>query len=64
MADGFSQQPQFPTVQQLQDSSTLESQALSSSYHSQNLLHVPSTEVPAPIIFIALTVFVLLSPPV
>uniref|UniRef100_A0A3B3TGJ5 Zinc finger protein 236 n=1 Tax=Paramormyrops kingsleyae TaxID=1676925 RepID=A0A3B3TGJ5_9TELE len=45
MADGFSQQPQFPTVQQLQDSSTLESQALSSSYHSQNLLHVPSTEV-------------------
>ncbi|XP_048848469.1 zinc finger protein 236-like isoform X2 [Brienomyrus brachyistius] len=44
MADGFSQQPQFPTVQQLQDSSTLESQALSSSYHSQNLLHVPSTE--------------------
>uniref|UniRef100_A0A7N6C2L7 C2H2-type domain-containing protein n=1 Tax=Anabas testudineus TaxID=64144 RepID=A0A7N6C2L7_ANATE len=38
-------QPQFSTVQQLQDSSTLESQALSSSYHPPNLLHVPSAEV-------------------
>ncbi|XP_068180402.1 zinc finger protein 236-like isoform X1 [Antennarius striatus] len=38
-------QPQFSTVQQLQDSSTLESQALSSSYHPPNLLHVSSTEV-------------------
>ncbi|XP_029536016.2 zinc finger protein 236-like isoform X3 [Oncorhynchus nerka] len=37
-------QAQFSTVQQLQDSSTLESQALSSSYHPQNLLHVPSQE--------------------
>lgn len=37
--------PQFSTVQQLQDSSTLESQALSSSYHPPNLLHVSSTEV-------------------
>ncbi|MEQ2291423.1 hypothetical protein AMECASPLE_013227 [Ameca splendens] len=37
-------QPQFSTVQQLQDSSTLESQALSSSYHPPNLLHVPSSE--------------------
>ncbi|XP_056236976.1 zinc finger protein 236-like [Seriola aureovittata] len=38
-------QSQFSTVQQLQDSSTLESQALSSSYHPPNLLHVPSAEV-------------------
>ncbi|XP_013880065.1 zinc finger protein 236 [Austrofundulus limnaeus] len=38
-------QTHFSTVQQLQDSSTLESQALSSSYHPPNLLHVPSTEV-------------------
>lgn len=38
-------QPQFSTVQQLQDSSTLESQALSSSYHPPNLLHVSSAEV-------------------
>ncbi|XP_046907292.1 zinc finger protein 236-like isoform X2 [Hypomesus transpacificus] len=38
-------QPQFTNVQQLQDSSTLESQALSSSYPPQNLLHVPSSEV-------------------
>nr|XP_023835956.1 zinc finger protein 236-like [Salvelinus alpinus] len=42
-ADGYAQ-AQFSTVQQLQDSSTLESQALSSSYHPQNLLHVPSQE--------------------
>ncbi|XP_070691522.1 zinc finger protein 236-like [Pempheris klunzingeri] len=38
-------QSQFSTVQQLQDSSTLESQALSSSYHPPNLLHVSTTEV-------------------
>ncbi|KAK2910564.1 zinc finger protein 236-like isoform X1 [Channa argus] len=38
-------QPPFSTVQQLQDSSTLESQALSSSYHPPNLLHVSSAEV-------------------
>ncbi|XP_035499603.1 zinc finger protein 236-like isoform X2 [Scophthalmus maximus] len=38
-------QSQYSTVQQLQDSSTLESQALSSSYHPPNLLHVPSAEV-------------------
>ncbi|XP_060938042.1 zinc finger protein 236-like [Limanda limanda] len=38
-------QSQFTTVQQLQDSSTLESQALSSSYHPPNLMHVPSDEV-------------------
>ncbi|KAM3872736.1 zinc finger protein 236 [Diretmus argenteus] len=44
ITEGYSQ-PQFSTVQQLQDSSTLESQALSSSYHPQNLLHVPSAEV-------------------
>uniref|UniRef100_A0A3Q3LDE8 Zinc finger protein 236 n=1 Tax=Labrus bergylta TaxID=56723 RepID=A0A3Q3LDE8_9LABR len=36
---------QFSTVQQLQDSSTLESQALSSSYHPPNLLHIQSAEV-------------------
>ncbi|XP_053736407.1 zinc finger protein 236-like isoform X1 [Synchiropus splendidus] len=38
-------QSQFSNVQQLQDSSTLESQALSSSYHPPTLLHVPSAEV-------------------
>uniref|UniRef100_A0A3Q2U7E2 Zinc finger protein 236 n=1 Tax=Fundulus heteroclitus TaxID=8078 RepID=A0A3Q2U7E2_FUNHE len=38
-------QTQFSTVQQLQDSSTLESQALSSSYHPPNLLNMPSSEV-------------------
>uniref|UniRef100_H2V6B4 Zinc finger protein 236 n=1 Tax=Takifugu rubripes TaxID=31033 RepID=H2V6B4_TAKRU len=38
-------QPQFSSVQQLQDSSTLESQALSSSYHQPNLLHVSTAEV-------------------
>uniref|UniRef100_G3NPW0 Zinc finger protein 236 n=1 Tax=Gasterosteus aculeatus aculeatus TaxID=481459 RepID=G3NPW0_GASAC len=38
-------QSHFSSVQQLQDSSTLESQALSSSYHPPNLLHVPSEEV-------------------
>ncbi|XP_071758573.1 zinc finger protein 236 [Centroberyx gerrardi] len=44
ITEGYTQ-PHFSTVQQLQDSSTLESQALSSSYHPQNLLHVPSSEV-------------------
>uniref|UniRef100_A0A3Q3VYE9 C2H2-type domain-containing protein n=1 Tax=Mola mola TaxID=94237 RepID=A0A3Q3VYE9_MOLML len=38
-------QPQFSTVQQLQDSSTLESQALSSSYNPSNLIHVSNAEV-------------------
>ncbi|MBN3276508.1 ZN236 protein, partial [Polyodon spathula] len=45
ITDGYNQQSQFSTVQQLQDSSTLESQALSSSFHQQNLLHVSSAEV-------------------
>ncbi|XP_074058924.1 zinc finger protein 236-like isoform X2 [Macrotis lagotis] len=37
-------QNQFPPVQQLQDSSTLESQALSTSFHQQNLLQVPNAD--------------------
>ncbi|KAK1790236.1 hypothetical protein P4O66_014157, partial [Electrophorus voltai] len=45
ISEGFSQQPPLSTVQQLQDSSTLESQALTSTYHPQALLHVPSAEV-------------------
>ncbi|KAG7256039.1 hypothetical protein CRUP_020062, partial [Coryphaenoides rupestris] len=48
IAEGYTQQPHFSTVQQLQDSSTLESQALSSSYHPQTLLHVTSSEVVSP----------------
>uniref|UniRef100_A0A8C6XJL2 Zinc finger protein 236 n=1 Tax=Naja naja TaxID=35670 RepID=A0A8C6XJL2_NAJNA len=40
--DGYSQPSQFPAVQQLQDSSTLESQALSTSYHQPSLLQVPA----------------------
>ncbi|XP_028282065.1 zinc finger protein 236 isoform X2 [Parambassis ranga] len=50
LAQGFTipessyNQSQFSTVQQLQDSSTLESQALSSSYHPPNLLHVSTAE--------------------
>lgn len=44
MTDPTYNQNQFSTVQQLQDSSTLESQALSSSYPPSNLL-VPSAEV-------------------
>ncbi|XP_059921116.1 zinc finger protein 236-like isoform X3 [Gadus macrocephalus] len=47
ITEGYTQQPHFSNVQQLQDSSTLESQALSSSYHPQNLLHVTSSEVTA-----------------
>ena len=44
MTDAYNQQTQFPPVQQLQDSSTLESQALSTSFHQQNLLPVPSSD--------------------
>ncbi|XP_006874610.1 PREDICTED: zinc finger protein 236 [Chrysochloris asiatica] len=44
VADTYSQQPQFPPVQQLQDSSTLESQALSASFHQQTLLPVPGSD--------------------
>ncbi|XP_006897306.1 PREDICTED: zinc finger protein 236 [Elephantulus edwardii] len=44
VSDTYSQQPPFPPVQQLQDSSTLESQALSSSFHPQSLLPVPSSD--------------------
>uniref|UniRef100_A0A8C1E1C7 Zinc finger protein 236 n=1 Tax=Cyprinus carpio carpio TaxID=630221 RepID=A0A8C1E1C7_CYPCA len=43
-AEGFTQQAHFSTVQQLQDSSTLESQALTASYHPPNLLHVTHSE--------------------
>uniref|UniRef100_A0ACB8FD43 Uncharacterized protein n=1 Tax=Sphaerodactylus townsendi TaxID=933632 RepID=A0ACB8FD43_9SAUR len=42
--DGYSQPNQFPAVQQLQDSSTLESQALSTNYHQPNLLQVSTAE--------------------
>uniref|UniRef100_A0A8D0BAI8 Zinc finger protein 236 n=1 Tax=Salvator merianae TaxID=96440 RepID=A0A8D0BAI8_SALMN len=42
--DGYNQPNQFPAVQQLQDSSTLESQALSTSYHQPNLLQVPAPD--------------------
>ncbi|XP_034498844.1 zinc finger protein 236 isoform X5 [Ailuropoda melanoleuca] len=44
VTDTYSQQPPFAPVQQLQDSSTLESQALSTSFHQQNLLQVPSSD--------------------
>ncbi|XP_059751595.1 zinc finger protein 236 isoform X3 [Balaenoptera ricei] len=44
VTDAYNQQTQFPPVQQLQDSSTLESQALSTSFHQQNLLPVPSSD--------------------
>ncbi|KAM6169122.1 zinc finger protein 236 isoform 1-T1 [Erethizon dorsatum] len=44
VTDTYSQQNQFPPVQQLQDSSTLESQALSTSFHQQNLLQVSSSD--------------------
>ncbi|EDL75205.1 zinc finger protein 236 (predicted), partial [Rattus norvegicus] len=44
VTDTYSQQTSFPPVQQLQDSSTLESQALSTSFHQQNLLQVPSSD--------------------
>ncbi|XP_072854829.2 zinc finger protein 236 [Pogona vitticeps] len=42
--DGYNQTNQFSAVQQLQDSSTLESQALSTSYHQPNLLQVPAPD--------------------
>uniref|UniRef100_A0A8C4UVL2 Zinc finger protein 236 n=1 Tax=Falco tinnunculus TaxID=100819 RepID=A0A8C4UVL2_FALTI len=43
--DSYNQQTQFPAVQQLQDSSTLESQALSTSYHPPSaILQVPNTD--------------------
>nr|XP_061789717.1 zinc finger protein 236-like [Nerophis lumbriciformis] len=45
MTESSYNQSQFSTVQQLQDSSTLESQALSSSFNTPSLLHVPSAEV-------------------
>ncbi|KTF92148.1 hypothetical protein cypCar_00023095 [Cyprinus carpio] len=38
------EQPAMTQVQQLQDSSTLESQALTASYHPPNLLHVTHSE--------------------
>ncbi|KAM4688132.1 zinc finger protein 236 isoform 4-T4 [Discoglossus pictus] len=44
VTDGFSQQSQYPAVQQLQDSSTLESQALSTSYQQPALMEVPATD--------------------
>ncbi|OBS78543.1 hypothetical protein A6R68_19067 [Neotoma lepida] len=44
VTDTYNQQTPFPPVQQLQDSSTLESQALSTSFHQQNLLQVPSSD--------------------
>lgn len=44
ITDSFGQQSQFTAVQQLQDSSSLESQALNPSYHQQSLLQVPTTD--------------------
>ncbi|XP_045880876.1 zinc finger protein 236 isoform X5 [Meles meles] len=44
VTDTYDQQPPFAPVQQLQDSSTLESQALSAGFHQQNLLQVPSSD--------------------
>ncbi|XP_076991314.1 zinc finger protein 236 isoform X3 [Tamandua tetradactyla] len=44
VTETYSQQSQFPPVQQLQDSSTLESQALSTSFHQQSLLEVPNSD--------------------
>ncbi|XP_067838040.1 zinc finger protein 236-like isoform X2 [Heptranchias perlo] len=44
ITDSFGQQGQFTAVQQLQDSSSLESQALTPSYHQQSLLQVPTTD--------------------
>ncbi|XP_069476826.1 zinc finger protein 236 isoform X3 [Ambystoma mexicanum] len=44
VTDGFSQHSQFTAVQQLQDSSTLESQALSTSFHQSTLLQDPNTD--------------------
>ncbi|XP_072008461.1 zinc finger protein 236 isoform X3 [Engystomops pustulosus] len=44
VTDGFSQPTAFSSVQQLQDSSTLESQALSTSYQQPALMEVPTSE--------------------
>ncbi|XP_038666192.1 zinc finger protein 236-like isoform X2 [Scyliorhinus canicula] len=44
ITDSFGQQSPFTAVQQLQDSSSLESQALTPSYHQQSLLQVPTTD--------------------
>ncbi|KAG8504363.1 Zinc finger protein 236, partial [Galemys pyrenaicus] len=44
VTDAYGQQAQFPPVQQLQDSSTLESQALSASLHPQDLLQAPTPD--------------------
>ncbi|XP_037364290.1 zinc finger protein 236 isoform X2 [Talpa occidentalis] len=44
VTDTYNQQTQFPPVQQLQDSSTLESQALSTSFHQQDLLQAPAPD--------------------
>ncbi|XP_069885029.1 zinc finger protein 236 isoform X1 [Dipodomys merriami] len=44
VTDTYNQQTPFPPVQQLQDSSTLESQALSTTFHQQNLLQVSSSD--------------------
>lgn len=44
MTDPYGQQTAFAPVQQLQDSSTLESQALSASFHQQSLLPVPGSD--------------------
>ncbi|XP_062846295.1 zinc finger protein 236-like [Trichomycterus rosablanca] len=43
ISEGFTQHPPLTSVQQLQDSSTLESQALNSTY-TQSLMNVHSTE--------------------
>lgn len=44
ISDGFTQPSHFPAVQQLQDSSTLESQALSTSFHQPSLLSDPTSD--------------------
>ncbi|XP_078291245.1 zinc finger protein 236 isoform X4 [Panthera onca] len=44
VTDPYGQQTAFAPVQQLQDSSTLESQALSASFHQQSLLPVPGSD--------------------
>lgn len=44
VTDTYNQQTQFPPVQQLQDSSSLESQALATSFHQQSLLPVAGSE--------------------
>ncbi|XP_054439767.1 zinc finger protein 236 [Pteronotus mesoamericanus] len=44
VADSYSPPATLPPVQQLQDSSTLESQALAAGFHGPGLLQVPSSE--------------------